>query len=382
MTPRLYHPPMQFCVLGPLSVSGARGEVEVYGGKERALLAHLVAAAGHVVTVDELTDSLWRDRPPRAPGKALQTYVLRLRNALEPDRRGVPTVVVTEGSGYRLAVRDHEVDALRFAQLAVAGRDGPLISGRAAEASATLREALALWRGAAYDGFEEMPFGRRERQRLDELRVKRPRGPCARPRSIWGATAAAVPELEQLVDRAPVARACLGRCMVLALVRAGRQGDALGALERARLRLADELGVDPGPDLPALHARVLAHDPDLLRLPTPAASDPALRPARSRPHPRCRTPEQAHAVELVRVEAGVGRRGRRAPAGRPGGAGRRHPRAAGLRAPRPEPAPVGRLSLARTRVVRRRGPPVVCGTGEAGGGAPGPAVRPTAWSPS
>ena len=67
-----FRPSMQFCVLGPLSVRGPLGEVEVYGAKERALLAHLVSAGGRVVTVDELTDSLWKGRQPRAPGKALQ----------------------------------------------------------------------------------------------------------------------------------------------------------------------------------------------------------------------------------------------------------------------------------------------------------------------
>ena len=130
----LYHRVMHFGVLGPLVVRGPLGGIDVVGGKERLLLAHLVAAGGRLVTVDELSDSMWGDRPPRAPGKALQTYVLRLRNALEPDRRGVPTIVVTEGAGYRLAARDHEVDALRFTQLAAAGRSA-LDGGRPAEAA-------------------------------------------------------------------------------------------------------------------------------------------------------------------------------------------------------------------------------------------------------
>ena len=119
---RPYHLAMRFSVLGPLVVHGPRGPVDVVGAKERTLLAHLVAAGGRVVTADELSVSLWGDQPPRAPGKALQTYVLRLRNALEPERRGVPTIVVTEGSGYRLAVGEHEVDARRFAHLVTAGR--------------------------------------------------------------------------------------------------------------------------------------------------------------------------------------------------------------------------------------------------------------------
>ena len=135
---RPYHLAMRFSVLGPLAVHGPRGPVDVVGGKERTLLAHLVAAGGRVVTIDELADSLWDDQPPRSPGKALQTYVLRLRNALEPERRGVPTIVVTEGSGYRLAVSEHEVDAGRFAHLAAAGR-AALDAGRPDEAAEILR---------------------------------------------------------------------------------------------------------------------------------------------------------------------------------------------------------------------------------------------------
>ena len=268
---RPYHLAMRFSVLGPLAVRGARGPVDVVGGKERTLLAHLVSAAGHVVTVDELTVSLWGDHPPRAPGKALQTYVLRLRNALEPERRGVPTIVVTEGAGYRLAAAGHEVDASRFTQLARAGR-AALDAGRPDEAAATLHEALDLWRGPAYAGFEETAFGRAERQRLDELRVSAREDRWAAEVDL-GHYSSAVPELEHLVAEHPWRERAWG-VLVLALFRADRQGEALGALERARTRLVEDLGVDPGPELRALHARVLAHDPELLRLPEPPAADP------------------------------------------------------------------------------------------------------------
>jgi DNA-binding SARP family transcriptional activator/outer membrane protein assembly factor BamB len=292
---RPYHLAMRFSVLGPLAVHGPRGAVDVVGGKERALLAHLVAAGGRVVTVDELADSLWDDQPPRSPGKALQTYVLRLRNALEPERRGVPTIVVTEGAGYRLAVAEHEVDAARFAHLAAAGR-AALDAGRPGEATEVLREALDLWRGPAYAGFEETGFGRAERQRLDELRVGAREDRWAAEVDLGG-SAAAVSELELLVAEHPW-RERAWRLLALALFRADRQGEALIAVERARSRLAEDLGVDPGPELRDLHARVLAQDPSLMRLPDPVerssvgAEDPL--PAASR----------AERLEVVREEVG------------------------------------------------------------------------------
>lgn len=87
--PWAYRTSMEFAVLGPLQVFSERGPIDIRGVKERTLLAHLVACAGQMVTTDELIDSLWGDAPPRTAVKSLQTYVLRLRNALEPDRHGL-----------------------------------------------------------------------------------------------------------------------------------------------------------------------------------------------------------------------------------------------------------------------------------------------------
>ncbi|WP_404386559.1 winged helix-turn-helix domain-containing protein [Knoellia locipacati] len=301
---------MEFGVLGPLLVRGSQGVVDVVGGKERLLLAHLVSAAGRMVSVDELSDSLWGERPPRAPGKAMQTYVLRLRNALEPERRGVPTVVLTEGTGYRLAVGAHEVDAARFARLADAGR-AALDDGRPSDAAVALREADQLWRGPAYAGFEETPFGRSEGQRLSDLRV-------SATENLWAAevdlghAASAIPELERLVSE-NAWRERAWATLVLAYFRAGRQGDALGALDRARSRLADDLGVDPGPELRDLQARVLAHDEELLRLPVNPTVTATSPPVDAREVARVR----AEATAVVRQETdAVASAGDRARGGR------------------------------------------------------------------
>ena len=117
---RSYRGSMEFLVLGPLRVVGAKGPVEIRGAKERLLLAHLIAYAGRTVGSAELIDGLWGDDPPRSAGKALQNCVLRLRKALEPDRAGTPTVLITEGHGYRLSVESQRVDAERFARLLAA----------------------------------------------------------------------------------------------------------------------------------------------------------------------------------------------------------------------------------------------------------------------
>lgn len=255
-----YSDPVDYSVLGPLRVESSRGPVEIRGAKERLLLARLVAAGGRMVTASELIDTLWGDEPPASAAKSLQTFVLRLRNVLEPGRHGSPTVLVTEGPGYRLALEPGQVDAERFVRLARIG-ERALAEGHPENAVVTLTEALDLWRGPAYAGFDGASFAAAEGRRLEELRVGAVEDRIAADLAVGRATSA-VPELEALVARYPM-RERLWESLVTALYRTGRQGDALGAYERARTVLADELGVDPGPGLREVHARVLAHDPTL-----------------------------------------------------------------------------------------------------------------------
>ncbi len=273
----LYCEAVDFSVLGPLRVEDINGAVEIRGGKERLLLARLVAASGRLVTTSELIDTLWADDPPASAAKSLQTFVLRLRNALEPHRSGAPALLLTEGPGYRLAVDPGQVDAERFARLARIGQQA-LADGRPDSAARTLVEALALWRGPAYAGFDA-DFAHAEARRLEELRLAVAEDRVAADLAL-GHAAECVPELEQLVGDHPH-RERLWEMLVTALYRSGRQGDALGAYERARALLADELGVDPGTGLRSVHARVLAHDPTLGQ-PTARSTLPAeLRPARA-----------------------------------------------------------------------------------------------------
>jgi predicted ATPase/DNA-binding SARP family transcriptional activator len=210
--------------------------------------------------VEALFESLWGDALPRAPLKALQTYVLRVRNALEPDRGKAPRLVVTEGGGYRLVVSREAVDAHQFADHVEQGRRD-FAAGRVESSVEALRAAAQLWRGPAYVGFELTSFGAAEARRLHEMRAA-----CEEHR--WtaelavGNAAATVPELERLLEVHPF-RERLWGLLMQALYQLDRQGDALAAYQRARSTLADTLGVDPGRELQNLHAQVLAHDPAL-----------------------------------------------------------------------------------------------------------------------
>jgi DNA-binding SARP family transcriptional activator len=72
----------------------------------------------------------------------------------------------------------------------------------------------------------------------------------------------AATELSELAAEYPGREGLAGLLMV-ALSRCGRRGDALAAFDRTRRALANELGLDPGPGLRDLQARVLADDPSL-----------------------------------------------------------------------------------------------------------------------
>ncbi|WP_435581951.1 BTAD domain-containing putative transcriptional regulator [Amycolatopsis thermoflava] len=246
---------VRFAVLGPLIAEAGRGPLDLKGPRHRAVLARLLIARGRVVPVDRLVDDLWDDPPDGAVG-AIQTFIAALRRALEPDRppRTPAELLVTTGGGY--ALRAEEVDAWRFEEAVTKS------AGLApAEALSLVDEALGLWRGPAYAEFADQGWARAEIARLDELRL------LAVERRVdallgLGRAAEAVPDLEAHTGAHPL-RENGWRLLALALYRAGRQGDALAALRRARQALADELGVDPGPDLRELEAGILAQAPEL-----------------------------------------------------------------------------------------------------------------------
>ena len=274
MTRHPYRSGMDFQVLGPLRASRDGVDCEVRGAKERTLLAHLVAYAGQVVPSTALIESLWGDDPPRSAAKSLQTYVLRLRNSLEPDRRGNPRLLLTDDAGYQLAISPLDTDAGRFSRLAdLAGQ--ALAGGRPEAAVEASRDALDLWRGTAYAGCEDTAFGQAEARRLDELRLSVVETRMEAHLAL-GRESAVVPELERRVGEHPL-RERLWELLMLAYYRSGQQAQALAAYDRVRGVLADELGVDPGHGLRELHARILAQDPTLQLARRRATLPPELR---------------------------------------------------------------------------------------------------------
>ena len=243
-----------FCVLGPVTAQYPDGRpIALRGPMHRAVLGRLLVARGRVVPVSDLVDDLWV-APPGGAVSAVRTFVAALRRALEPGRppRTPAEILVTRGSGYALRAAPGEVDAWRFEEAVT-----PLAP------LALLDEALSWWRGPAYADFPDAAWARADRARLTELRL---RAVELRAEALLGLgrPADAVPDLDEHVTAHPW-REPGWRLLALALYRAGRQGDALAVLRRARELLTGQLGVEPGPGLRTLEIDILRQEAHLDR---------------------------------------------------------------------------------------------------------------------
>jgi predicted ATPase/DNA-binding SARP family transcriptional activator len=259
-------------ILGPLEVRDAAGQsAPLAGPRLRALLIRLAVAGGHAVTVDRLANDLWPDeRPedrPADPANALQALVSRLRQAAGRD------LVEYAGGSYRLAIDPAEIDAVAFEHLVTRGR-AALNAGDPSHAAPLLAEALVLWRGPALADVADAPFAAGPVARLEELRLAAAEDQTE-ARLALGQGAELVPDVEELAAAHPLRERLRGQLM-RALYAAGRQAEALAVYDQTRRLLADRLGVDPSPELSAVHLGILRADPSLTPGPSKTApADPA-----------------------------------------------------------------------------------------------------------
>jgi predicted ATPase/DNA-binding SARP family transcriptional activator len=249
---------VRFGLLGPLEAWTSDGRsVRVPELKVRALLAQLAVNAGRVVHADRLIDRLWGDRLPANPAGALQTRVSQLRSALEEAEPGTRRLVVSRPPGYLLDVAPDAVDAGRFE--ALLAEAATTVDPR--ERVAVLDDALALWRGSVLADFADEEFARDVTARLVELRLTAWEQ-RAEARLEFGEPGVLADELGELVAHHPL-RERLRAAHLRALYQAGRQSEALAGYRDFRTALIEELGVEPGPRLVALHRAILDQDPSL-----------------------------------------------------------------------------------------------------------------------
>jgi DNA-binding SARP family transcriptional activator/WD40 repeat protein len=251
---RGYRRRMEFRVLGSIEVvENGGGPIALGGPRQRVVLAHLLLRANHLVPTDVLIDEVWGEEPPETVRNALQSYASHLRKALGTER--------LEGSraGYVLRAEPSELDAVRFQSLLRDARRLLPIDAKAAVGA--FDHALDLWRGPAFGDLATEASLRSEAARLDDLRLAALEERIDAQLTL-GDLGDVIGELESLTTRHPL-RERFWEQRMLALYRAGRQGEALAAYQRAREILADDLGIDPSPELRRVHERILAQSPDL-----------------------------------------------------------------------------------------------------------------------
>ena len=275
---------IQIGMLGPLDVVVDGRRVTITGPRRRAVLATLALFPGRPVNARTLADYVWDD-PPADIRPGLQTIVTRLRQALGVD------VIAGSPGAYTLTVDKDCVDVHRFRSMIAASRNLP-----ASEQLPLLEKALALWRGQPLSDVGSDRLAADYAPRLTEDWY------AATERRIdlmldLGRAAELISELRDLTARHSLREALWSRLMI-ALYRCGRQAEALEAYESVRRLLADQLGVDPGPELRATHKAVLTNDPALgaperratspssAAAPTESAPSSQARPAPTRVVPR------------------------------------------------------------------------------------------------
>ncbi|HEX6525193.1 MAG TPA: AfsR/SARP family transcriptional regulator [Streptosporangiaceae bacterium] len=251
---------MDFGLLGPLVVRDGTRHVPVSAPRQRVLLAVLLLNAGRVVSLDALAETLWEGEPPTGARGALQSAVQRLRSTLGASGADL---IETQPPGYLIRVDDGEFDIREFGVLVARGH-AAAEAGDWVQAADLLRKGLGLWRGEPLADVPSRLLRDREVPAIEDQRLQALTARIDADLHL-GRHGEVIAELRQLITAHPVQEQFHAQLM-LSLYRSGRQADALAAYQDVRRFLADELGIDPGPELRLLHQRILASDSELLLL--------------------------------------------------------------------------------------------------------------------
>ncbi|MFF4708046.1 AfsR/SARP family transcriptional regulator [Streptomyces sp. NPDC001288] len=272
---------MRFQILGPVRLWRGSTDVRLGPPKQRALLALLLAHAGQPVPLHEIVDALWHADPPATAANVVHRHVAALRRLLEPELvSGTASGrLVRASGGYALQVTGDELDLLRFRALCEDARDAARRADRA-RAVESLVEALNLWRGPSASGIPPEVRALPVFTAIDDehvVAVKEAAGHL--PTAGAALTERVLVTLRQAAAHHPFDEALQARLVEL-LAAAGRQAEALETYRTVRARLAEEIGLDPGPELRAAHRAALdqtrppAQDPAPARAETPDRSPP------------------------------------------------------------------------------------------------------------
>ncbi|WP_406510300.1 BTAD domain-containing putative transcriptional regulator [Streptomyces sp. NBC_00212] len=246
-------PKVRISVLGPLQAWQDGRPLNLGHLRQQAVLAALALGGGRTVSQQELLDGVWGMEPPLT--NVVPVYIYRLRKTLRIGDR--PDSVIEHGRcGYRLAPGAVEVDVARLEELLgdVHRADR---AGDATEAVRLCSQALDLFRGELLSGLPG-PLAELERVRLAERRIV-----IMQRKLGWqlrlGRHSETIAELFALAAAHPLNEP-VAAMLMHALYRSGRQADALTVFDRARRRLADDLGVPPSRMLRRTYQMILRGD--------------------------------------------------------------------------------------------------------------------------
>lgn len=265
---------LDFGVLGSLQVRVNGEPVPLGTPKQSAVLALLLMNRNRPVSRDSIIAAIWDEDSPEADAiHNLHVYVANLRKVLGSAGVDPKTVLASARPGYQLNVPDSACDLARFNTEKAAGVQAAA-TGRFALASDRLSAALAQWRGSVLDDLREFRFIEPFAAALVEDKVGA-HVLRAEAEIACGRASAVIGELEDLVGEHPY-REPVWAQLITAYYLAERQSDALDTYRRLRTTLSEELGIDPGPTLRALHERILRQEPlDAQQIAQSDASDVA-----------------------------------------------------------------------------------------------------------
>jgi SARP family transcriptional regulator, regulator of embCAB operon len=252
-------PRLQISLLGPLRAWHDGQPLDLGHLRQQAVLTTLALCPGRTVSQQELLDGVWGEEPPNT--NVVPVYIYRLRKILRMGD-SPNSAIERDRCGYRLLPGAVTVDVARMEELVTAAGTAER-AGELTEAVRACTQALDLFRGEPLAG-QPGPFAELERLRLTERRIV-----LVQRKLDWqlrlGRHAEAIAELSALTVAQPLNEP-VAAMLMRALYLSGRQADALTVFDRTRRRLAEDLGVSPGPLLRRTHQMILRGDDTCLDL--------------------------------------------------------------------------------------------------------------------
>lgn len=268
---------MQFQILGPLQVLANNVPLPVRGSREQKILATLLLHADQPVPLEHLVNAVWDDNPPATAATQVRNRISGLRKSWSSAIEQPCSLLTTEGNGYLLRLKGHDLDLRNLEHQVSSAREAAGADNRE-EAARLLRAALGYWRGPTLYGIGGDAVTAAATL-LEERRLLVTEE-CLSHELALGRHQQLIIEISALVRVHPF-RERFTHHLMLALHRSGRQADALACYQRHTRILRDELGLDPSPELKALHEAILRRSP-AIDLPARIA---VTQPVRSRAAP-------------------------------------------------------------------------------------------------